>query len=426
MTRSSNHPLAFPAVALAVVAWLAGCTASPNAGGPGGAKASGNTGANTYAFWPQFPVDPRIQFVRAYSGSGDLSDAKPSALEQVVFGKDVAREAMINKPYGVTVKNGRIYVCDLRAGSLVVLDLAKKQTRLVGTSGANRLSNPAAVAVADDGTIYVAESERGAVMVFDARERYSHSMGFSKFKPSALAIHADRLYACDMGGQAIQIFDRKTGKHLGSIGSVGDGDGQFRLPLGVATDAQGNVYVSDMMRCRVQKFSPDGTFIAGVGTVGDIPGSFVRPKHIAVDSDGIVYVVDAAFQNVQMFDDQLRLLMFFGAAGPFPGAMNLPAGIAVADSGLEFFQGLVHPGFDAKRLVVVTNQFGDAKVSVYAMGELRKGFTAADLAKSSVAVTAGIGTTEETREMQKLGQMPEPVPKSGTTTGQNPTTVNPK
>jgi DNA-binding beta-propeller fold protein YncE len=424
MNLAAIRSFAAVLAAAAVPLLLAGCASTESSSRA--TRAAEPAGANTYAFWPQFPVDPHIQFVRAFTGSGDLSDAKPSALEQVVFGKEVAREAMINKPYGVAIKGGRIYVCDIRAGSLVVLDLVKKQTRLVGTSGANRLSNPAAVAVADDGTIYVAESERGAVIVFDTRERYSHSIGFAKFKPSALAIHGDRLYACDMAGQTVQVFDRASGKHLGSIGSVGDGDGQFRLPLGVATDAMGNIYVSDMMRCRVQKFAPDGSFLAGVGTVGDVPGSFVRPKHIAVDSDGVVYVVDAAFQNVQMFDDQLRLLMFFGAAGPFPGAMNLPAGIAVSDADLGLFKDRVHPGFEAKRLVVVTNQFGDAKVSVYAMGELRQGYTAADLAKSSVPITAGLGTTEDTREMQKLGQMPEPVPKSNTPAGTDPGNINPK
>ena len=35
-------------------------------------------------------------------------------------------------------------------------------------------------------------------------------------------------------------------------GSVGDEDGQFRVPLCVETDRDGNVFVSDMMRCRIQ------------------------------------------------------------------------------------------------------------------------------------------------------------------------------
>ncbi len=39
-------------------------------------------------------------------------------------------------------------------------------------------------------------------------------------------------------------------------GMEGDGDGQFRGPVGVATDAQGNIYVADNFNFnfRVQKF----------------------------------------------------------------------------------------------------------------------------------------------------------------------------
>ncbi|CAG0960880.1 hypothetical protein PHYC_00719 [Phycisphaerales bacterium] len=404
MTRPWNTHLLRTALTGCLCLLLSACASTP------AADARPSNAARSYAFWPLFPADPRIQFLRSFGSSDDLAPRKASGLESIVFGKEVTQEAMINKPYGLTMKGGKIYVCDMRAGSLVVLDLLKKQTRLVGVAGSGRLTHPVAVAIADDGMIYVAESDRGAIIVFDARERYSYSMGFQKFKPVSLALHGDRLYACDMAGQVVQIFDRKSGSHLGSIGSVGDEDGQFRLPLGVATDAEGNVYAVDMMRGRVQKFSPDGRFIAGVGTIGDTPGTFARPKHIAVDADGIVYVVDAAFQNVQMFDDQLRLLMAFGAAGDFPGSMNLPAGICVVEDGAQLFADALHPGFAATRLVAVTNQFGSAKVSVYALGQAREGYTAADLAKSAAKVSPGTGATPDTLQLQELGQEPEPTP----------------
>src|SRR5262249_49603141 len=154
--------------------------------------------------------------------------------------------------------------------------------------------------------------------------------------------------AADRAGQRVEVFDRRDGQRLGSIGSVGDEDGQFRLPLGVSTDKDGNVYVADLMRCRVQKFGPDGKFISAMGQLGDYAGSFARPKYLAVDSEGILYIVDAAFQNVQMFDDQYRLLMHFGSAGTFPGALNLPAGIALSDD-VSLFADRLHPGFQARR-----------------------------------------------------------------------------
>jgi DNA-binding beta-propeller fold protein YncE len=392
---------------------LAGCSSTPKA-----EPKAAVTGS--YAFWPVFPDEPRVQFINAYDGSEDVASTKTSGLERIVFGEEAARAASINKPYGLAMRDGKIYVCDIRGKSLMVLDLAKKQTRLVGTAGANRLEHPVAVAVADDGGIYVADNERNAVVVFDKQERYQRVIGYQGWKPANLAIHADRLYVCDMQTQLVVIFNRLTGEKLGTIGTVGDEDGQFRLPLGIATDRKGSIYVADMMRCRIQKFAPDGTLEGAFGSLGDYAGTFARPKHIAVDNDGIIYVVDASFQNVQLFDDQFRLLMAFGASGEHPGAMELPVGVAVDDGSLALLADRLHPGFEGRRLIAVTNQFGAHKVSVYALGEKRAGYSAADLAKASVKVSTGTGVPSAERlRLQEIGQS---TPENPDDSGQTPET----
>ncbi|MCK6477493.1 MAG: 6-bladed beta-propeller, partial [Phycisphaerales bacterium] len=309
---------------------LAGCAATPEAKTSAKAAPQG-----MYAFWPKYPDEPRIQFVRSISVSTDVAPSQASGLEKLVFGKENVNDvAAVYKPYGVDCRGGKIYVCDIRSACVTVFDIAKKQTRLVGVSGVNRLAHPVDVAVADDGMIYVADNEQGSVLVFDASERYLRPIGKSKAKPVSVAVHGEKLYVCDMAAQVVEVFNRKDGTPIGTIGSVGDGDGQFRLPLCVDVDKAGNIYVVDMMRCRIQKFSPEGQYISGLGQMGDYAGAFVRPKHMAVDSDGILYVVDAAFQNVQMFDDQARLLMHFGAAGTFPGSMDMPVGVCVTDEGV--------------------------------------------------------------------------------------------
>jgi streptogramin lyase len=257
------------------------------------------------------------------------------------------------------------------------------------------MSSPTDVAIAPDGLIYVSDATRGAIFVFNAEERHVASFGWPDFRPTGIAVHGDELYACDFVSQQVQVLDRRTGDRLRAIGEKGDQDGQFVRPLGIDVDRDGNIYVTDVIRCRVQKFSASGELLGAFGGIGDVLGAFVRPKHLAVDRDGIVYVVDAGFANIQMFDEESRLLMFFGAAGTHPGAMYLPAGVCVHEGDLDLFTDYIHPAFDARRLLLVTNQFGPNKVAVYAMGRLREGFTVQDIATSRAAMESGLAEEEE-------------------------------
>lgn len=395
------------------VALLAGCGGDS---APRPEPASNGPVRGQYAFWPQAPDAPRVQFIKSFKSNEDVSQRQASGFEKLVFGREAEATDLVNKPYGVAMKDGKIYVCDIRNACVIAIDLNKRQSRIIGSSGSNPLKHPVAAAIADDGEIYIADNERGAIFVYDQQERYSRLFGMEKFKPAGIAVHGDRLYASNTASQVVEVFNRITGDRIGSIGTVGDEDGQFRLPLGIATDSKGNLWVADMMRCRVQKFGPDGKFISGLGTLGDYRGSFARPKHIAVDSDNILYVVDAAFQNVQMFDDQGRPLMHFGAGGAFPGAMNLPAGICISEESVGVVAGGVHPGFKPSRVVVVTNQFGGDKVSMYAMGQLRDGYSVKDISAAAYKVNTGTeaSPSKERLKLQSPGdEEPLPTPSGG-------------
>ena len=83
----------------------------------------------------------------------------------------------------------------------------------------------------------------------------------------------------------------------------------------------------------------------------------------------------------QVFDGKGKIVGFFGLKGTYPGSMDLPAGLCIVDSDLDLFQQYLHPAFDAKQLVVVSNQFGPSKISVYAVGQLKPGKTVADVSR---------------------------------------------
>lgn len=360
-----------------------GCSSSP--------KAELAPAAPTeYAFWPPYPDEPRIQFLVSYQHSGQVAEVKKNTLADIVYGRESATDTAVNKPYGVEMWNGRIYTCDIRAACVMVFDLRSRQTRVMGTTGREVLLRPTDVAVAEDGTKYVADIGRNMIFVFDAKERFVTTYGMKDLQPSGVAVFGDRLYVSNFVGQRVEILNRFNGAPIGHIGEKGDEDGKFVRPLGIEVDKDGNVYVTDVIRCKMQKFSPDGTFLFSFGTITNNLGALRRPKHLAVDEDGLIYIVDSAFQNVQVFDAEGYILTFFGATGVHPGAMYLPAGVTIHKGDLDLFKPYIHPDFQPEYLILVTNQFTENKVSVYAFGQLRPGVSVEAIRASQAQVALGV------------------------------------
>jgi DNA-binding beta-propeller fold protein YncE len=334
----------------------------------------------SYAFWPSAPDAPHVQFLTAINSSKDIADkGNKGGFEQMLYGAEPEQVLAVQKPYGVRMWNGRIYVTEIRSQGVTVLDLVKQQTRVMGATGRGQVKKATDLAIASDGTKYVVDQGDSTIKVFSPDERFVTAYSLDKTRPAGACIFGPYLYVTDFENSRVLIMDRNYGKVLKTFGERGGLDGQFIGPLAIAADKQGCVYVSDPIRARVQKFGPDGTFILGFGSAGNRPGNFVRPKHIGIAGDGYIHVVDAAFNNVQVFDPQGKFVGVYGARGTHPGAMDLPAGLEVVEGNLELFQKFVHPAFQAERLIVVANQFGPEKLGIYAIGGLKEGKTVADL-----------------------------------------------
>ena len=83
------------------------------------------------------------------------------------------------------------------------------------------------------------------------------------------------------------------------VRKIGDVDTEdehvaFNFPSDVAMDAAGNIYILDTGNTRIQKFGPDGAYLATIGRKGQGPGEFILPDGLDIDRDGNLVVGDTA------------------------------------------------------------------------------------------------------------------------------------
>ncbi|MFZ2055234.1 MAG: NHL repeat-containing protein [Candidatus Aminicenantales bacterium] len=97
----------------------------------------------------------------------------------------------------------------------------------------------------------------------------------------------------------------------------------FNLPSDVALDKDGNIYILDSGNHRIQKFSPDGQYLATLGRKGQGPGEFVYPESIDIDDAGYIYVSDPRNQRIQVLTPEGKEARTVRMIDESPGIVRL-------------------------------------------------------------------------------------------------------
>jgi len=247
-----------------------------------------------------FIADTENNRIRKVDSNGNIFTVAGNGLIGFVGDGGAAADARLTTPFDVIVD---------AAGVMYIVDTGSHRIRRVDTNGnistvagsdifpgfsgdgglatAARLASPRGVYLGQDGLIYISDSRNHRIRRVDTAGIIttiagSGSPGFS-----------------GDGNQAVEA--------------------RFNLPSGIHVDGIGNLYIADSFNHRIRKVAPDGTIttIAGDGfsnsfgegrfngdNVPALEASLNIPIDVAVDAAGQIYIADTANHRIRKIDTQ--------------------------------------------------------------------------------------------------------------------------
>ena len=329
----------FRALALACLALAAagGCDRGPAVATGGGARTIGHRGRTPGNFNAPRGIDVSaagLVAVADRTGRIQLLDADGKPLREWLLPKYDN-----GTPTGITFDatdpaTTTLLVADTHNSRILRYDL---DGRLVGQfgqygEGEGRMIYPTDIALAPDGTMFIAEYGK-----------------------------TDRILVYTRGGEYLRQF-----------GSFGEAPGQLQRPMGIVWHPGGWLVVADACNHRVQLFTPEGELLAvWGGETGAGAGRFDYPYDVAIDEAGLTWVAEWGNNRLQALDAEGRCVRVIGGAGSEPGRFAQPWGVATGNGLLWVADTLNH------RLQALANR-PPGVATARAAGDRREGGAARD------------------------------------------------
>lgn len=241
--------------------------------------------------------------------------------------------ARFNRPAGVVVDSaGNLFVADRSNHVIRKISKTGVVTTFAGQTGVSgHADGPAAVALFNEpaglvlgsgGVLYVSDSQNyvirkitsagmvttlaGKTGVAGSADGTGEAARF--FLPKGMTLAADgSLLVADMGNRTLRKVTMAgvVTTFAGQAGTSGTADGsladaRFHYPEGIATAADGTLYIADSGNCTIRKITPAGvvsTLAGKAGTYGAADGmgtaaEFDYPTSLIVRPDGTLWVAD--------------------------------------------------------------------------------------------------------------------------------------
>jgi sugar lactone lactonase YvrE len=270
--------------------------------------------------------------------------------------------------------NGYIYVADRLNDRIRKITASGEVNTLAGSfagyvDAAGTVAQfhaPTGVAVDAAGTIFVADSQNNRIRKITAAGVVStfagSTAGFADgagdsakfYDPSGVAVDASgNVFVADTANNLIRkiTVGGVVSTIAGSIAGFADGNGtaaKFYSPTGVAVNAEGDIFVADLINNRIRKITATGVvstlagstpgFADGIGTVA----LFDNPYSVAIDALGNIIVADTSNNRIRRITAAGEVSTLAGSTAGFADGtgitaqFNHPYGVAIDIAGNIF------------------------------------------------------------------------------------------
>jgi tripartite motif-containing protein 71 len=198
-------------------------------------------------------VDSYNQAIRKYTSSGTW-----------VWTYTGTGTKALNHPEGIAFgSGGTIYVADYLKKRVVQLDDMGTSVKYVGTFGSG-LVQPSGVAVDPaTGNVFVSDFKAADVVEFNSAGTELMTIGGAGTSqplqnPADVVLDGTYLYVSDSKADKVLVFNEATGALVTSFGGLGTGSGQFSVPIGLALNSSGDLYVADSGNDRISEWCVTG------------------------------------------------------------------------------------------------------------------------------------------------------------------------
>lgn len=262
-------------------------------------------------------------------------------------------EARFNNPHGLEVdQQGNVYIADRWNHKIRKISSDGSVSTIAGTGEVGSVNGagteasfhePWGIAVAPDGTVYVADTYNNCIRKIDSNNDVTTFSGTGSYgvedgpatqarfaHPTGIVVDSlGNVIVCDHRGHTIRKVT--PGGYVttlaGQAFEIGDKDGpglnaRFHRPYGLTIAPNGSIIVADERNHKIRAIGAGGlvTTLAGTGILGSLDGvadstRFNYPWDVTCDPAGNVFVMDGDNHVIRRISPQGIVSTYVGEAG---------------------------------------------------------------------------------------------------------------